>query len=76
MAIFLSIYLPPIPSSRGRAIYEAGVHDGFHRPQSNIEVERLIRDKYDKKKYIAKEWKPSLNKPDVASLGMFYIMLT
>ena len=55
--------------SRGRAIYEAMVPDGFHRPQSDMEVERLIRDKYDKKKYIAKDWKPSLNKPDVAALG-------
>ena len=45
------------------------VPDGFHRPQSDMEVERLIRDKYDKKKYIAKDWKPSLNKPDVAALG-------
>ena len=45
--------------------------DGFHRPQSDMEVERLIRDKYDKKKYIAKEWQPSLNKPDVAALGSF-----
>ena len=52
------------------------VPDGFHRPQSDMEVERLIRDKYDKKKYIAKDWKPSLNKPDVAALGIMKISET
>ncbi|GFR94920.1 stromal membrane-associated protein 1 [Elysia marginata] len=37
-----------IGNSRGRAVYEANIPDGFRRPQS----------KYEQKKYIAREWVP------------------
>lgn len=62
-------------NSRGRAIYEANVPDGFHRPSSNSELETLIRAKYDKKKYIAAEWTPPLTKPDISALGMDDVLL-
>ncbi|XP_074644840.1 stromal membrane-associated protein 1-like [Tubulanus polymorphus] len=46
-------------NSRGRAVYEANLPDNFRRPQSSdSEMEVFIRDKYERKLYIAKEWIP------------------
>ena len=46
-------------NSRGRAVYEARVPEDFRRPQSNQQMEGFIRNKYEKKKYVALEWKPT-----------------
>jgi len=43
-------------NSRGRAVYEAGVPDHFKRPTSDSGLEQFIRAKYEKKKYIMKDW--------------------
>ena len=45
-------------NSRARAVYEANLPDGFLRPQNNQALEQFIRAKYEKKKYIAKEYLP------------------
>ncbi|XP_061175147.1 stromal membrane-associated protein 1-like isoform X3 [Saccostrea echinata] len=49
-----------IGNSRGRAVYEANIPDGFRRPQtdSKSSLEAFIRAKYEQKKYIAREWVP------------------
>ena len=46
-------------NSRARAVYEANLPDGFLRPQNDQALEQFIRAKYEKKKYIAKEYVPS-----------------
>ena len=46
-------------NSRARAVYEANVADDFRRPQSDSQMEQFIRAKYEKKKFIAKDWCPS-----------------
>jgi len=46
-------------NSRGRAVYEARLPEDFRRPQSDQQMDTLIRNKYEKKKYIALEWTPS-----------------
>jgi len=43
-------------NSRGRAVYEASVPDDFKRPTSDSGLEQYIRAKYEKKKYIMKDW--------------------
>ncbi len=43
-------------NSRARAVYEANLPDGFMRPQSDQTLEQFIRAKYERKKYVAKEW--------------------
>ena len=43
-------------NSKGRAVFEANVPDDFRRPNSDSSLEAFIRNKYEKKKYIAKEW--------------------
>jgi len=43
-------------NSRGRAVYEASVPDDFKRPNSDSALEQFIRAKYEKKKYIMKDW--------------------
>jgi len=43
-------------NSRGRAVYEAGVPDHFKRPTSDSGLEQFIRSKYEKKKYLMKDW--------------------
>jgi stromal membrane-associated protein len=43
-------------NSQARAVYEANLPDNFKRPQGDSPLEAFIRDKYEKKKYIAKEW--------------------
>ena len=48
-----------IGNSRGRAIYEAQVSEDFRRPQTDSQLEVFIRAKYEKKKYIAREWIPA-----------------
>ena len=48
-----------IGNSRGRAIYEAQVSEEFRRPQTDSQLEVFIRAKYEKKKYIAREWVPA-----------------
>jgi stromal membrane-associated protein len=48
-----------IGNSRGRAIYEAQVSEEFRRPQTDAQLEVFIRAKYEKKKYIAREWVPT-----------------
>ncbi|XP_061175148.1 stromal membrane-associated protein 1-like isoform X4 [Saccostrea echinata] len=47
-----------IGNSRGRAVYEANIPDGFRRPQTDSSLEAFIRAKYEQKKYIAREWVP------------------
>eukprot|EP00096_Caligus_rogercresseyi_P013928 TRINITY_DN6498_c0_g1_i1.p1 TRINITY_DN6498_c0_g1~~TRINITY_DN6498_c0_g1_i1.p1 ORF type:complete len:435 (-),score=158.49 TRINITY_DN6498_c0_g1_i1:1169-2473(-) len=46
-------------NSRARAVYEANLPEDFRRPQGESSLETFIRAKYEKKKYIAKEWVPS-----------------
>ena len=46
-------------NSRARAIYEATVPEDFRRPQTDSQMETFIRAKYEKKKYIAREWVPT-----------------
>lgn len=50
-------------NSRGRAVYEANLPDGFLRPQNDQALEQFIRAKYEKKKYIAQEYVPE-NPPE------------
>ena len=45
-------------NSRARAVYEANLNDGFVRPQNDQALDQFIRAKYEKKKYIAKEYVP------------------
>jgi len=46
-------------NSKGRAVYEANLPSDYRRPQNDQAVEAFIRQKYEKKKYIAAEWVPS-----------------
>lgn len=43
-------------NSKGRAVYEANLPDDFRRPTNDSAMEAFIRNKYEKKKFIAKEW--------------------
>merc|ERR1719394_1687823 len=43
-------------NSKARAVYEANLPDDYRRPQNDQAVEAFIRQKYEKKKYIAAEW--------------------
>lgn len=45
-------------NSKARAVYEANVPEGFRRPQTDAQLDIFIRAKYEKKKYIAREWLP------------------
>jgi len=51
-------------NSKGRAVYEANLPDDFRRPQTDSAVESFVRQKYEKKKFIASEWVPT-KPPDV-----------
>ena len=46
-------------NSKARAVYEANVPEGFRRPQTDAQLDVFIRAKYEKKKYIAREWVPT-----------------
>jgi len=46
-------------NSKARAVYEANVPEGFRRPQADSPLDVFIRAKYEKKKYIAREWIPT-----------------
>ena len=46
-------------NSKARAIYEANLPDNYRRPQNDQAMEAFIRQKYEKKKYIAAEWVPT-----------------
>ncbi len=46
-------------NSRARAVYEAQVPENFRRPTGDAPLETFIRAKYEKKKYIAREWVPT-----------------
>jgi len=46
-------------NSRARAVYEANLPEGFRRPQADSPLDVFIRAKYEKKKYIAREWVPA-----------------
>ena len=46
-------------NSKARAVYEANVPEGFRRPQNDSQLDVFIRAKYEKKKYIAREWVPT-----------------
>jgi len=59
-------------NSRARAVYEANLPDGFLRPQSDQTLEQFIRAKYEKKKYIAKEYVPE--KPPEFPEGWFELI--
>jgi len=51
-------------NSRARAVYEAGLEPDHRRPSgSDSAMEAFIRNKYEKKKWIAREWKP-IDPPD------------
>ena len=51
-------------NSRARAVYEAGLEPDHRRPSgSDSAMEAFIRNKYEKKKWIAREWKP-IDLPD------------
>lgn len=44
-------------NSKARAVYEANLPDGYRRPAQNDQaMEAFIRQKYEKRKYIAAEW--------------------
>jgi len=43
-------------NSKARAVYEANLPDDYRRPTSDSGMEAFIRSKYEKKKFIAKEW--------------------
>ena len=43
-------------NSRARAVYEANLPSDYKRPQNDQAMEAFIRQKYEKKKYIAAEW--------------------
>lgn len=43
-------------NSKGRAVYEANLPNDYRRPTSDQAMEAFIRQKYEKKKYIAAEW--------------------
>ena len=45
-------------NSRARAVYEANIPEGFRRPQTDSQLDTFIRAKYEKKKYIAREYIP------------------
>jgi len=45
-------------NSKARAIYEANLPDNFRRSQNDSAMETFIRNKYEMKKWIAKEWSP------------------
>ena len=45
-------------NSRARAVYEASLPDDYRRPQNDQAVEAFIRQKYEKKKYIASGVEP------------------
>lgn len=45
-------------NSKARAIYEANLPDSFRRSQNDSAMETFIRNKYEMKKWIAKEWSP------------------
>eukprot|EP00092_Neocalanus_flemingeri_P065660 GFUD01079881.1.p1 GENE.GFUD01079881.1~~GFUD01079881.1.p1 ORF type:complete len:448 (-),score=138.11 GFUD01079881.1:277-1620(-) len=51
-------------NSKGRAVYEANIPDDFRRPQTDSAVESFVRQKYEKRKFIAAEWVPT-KPPDV-----------
>ncbi len=59
-------------NSRARAVYEANLPDGFLRPQSDQALEQFIRAKYEKKKYVAKEYVPQ--KPNEYPEGWFELI--
>lgn len=46
-------------NSKARAVYEANVPEGFRRPQTDAQLDVFIRAKYEKKKYIAREYVPT-----------------
>jgi len=46
-------------NSRARAVYEANLPEDHRRPQTDNALESFIREKYEKKKYLAREWVPS-----------------
>ena len=46
-------------NSKARAVYEANLPDDYRRPQNDQAMEAFIRQKYEKKKYIAAEWVPT-----------------
>ncbi|XP_076319212.1 stromal membrane-associated protein 1-like isoform X1 [Tachypleus tridentatus] len=50
--------LQEMGNSRARAIYEANLPDNFSRPRSDSLLETFVRDKYEHKRFIAKEWVP------------------
>lgn len=54
-------------NSKARAVYEANIPDDFRRPQTDSAVESFIRQKYEKKKFLAAEWVPT--KPPDVPLG-------
>merc|ERR1719435_201620 len=43
-------------NSKARAVYEANLPDDFKRPQTDSAVESFVRQKYEKKKFVASEW--------------------
>lgn len=47
-------------NSKARAVYEAGMPEDHRRPvSSDSSLEQFIRNKYEKKKWVAREWRPT-----------------
>lgn len=44
-------------NSKGRSIYEANLPETFRRSQTDSAMEQFIRNKYEQKKWIDKEWR-------------------
>ena len=65
-------------NSKARAIYEANLPDNFRRSQNDSAMETFIRNKYEMKKWIAKEWSPQKVQipPEVALFHLRYFFLT
>lgn len=45
-------------NSRARAVYEANLPDNYRRPLTDSALEIFIRQKYEEKKYMAREFVP------------------
>ena len=57
MIKFILQSMQQMGNSKARAVYEANLPDGYRRPAQNDQaMEAFIRQKYEKRKYIAAEW--------------------
>jgi len=54
-------------NSKARAVYESNLPDDFKRPSTDSAVEAFVRQKYEKKKFLMKDWVPT--KPPDTPVG-------